>query len=350
MENVIVAPETRGLDGFVAQILPWLQARMPQAQGLRIDNPTYPFGAGQSHETILFDASWTERGERITQGWVARIKPTRHTVYPDDLFEEQVQVMQALHAHGLRVAKVLWLETDPAILGAPFFVMERLTGRVAVSVPPYAVQGWVADATPAQRRTLWENGVRHLASIQSVPLADVQFLHGPEGAYDGLAQEWAKFMNFVDWVTKDRPSPAMAGAVARLKAHWPGNQPAGLVWGDARIGNMMIDENFDVIAIMDWEQPSLGGALHDLGWWLNLSETMHGTKSGRPPLEGMGTREETIALWEELTGISAQDIEWYEDFTLLKKACLGLRIADLKGLERPDETVLAGRLKGWLAD
>lgn len=345
VDNVIVAPETRSLDGLVAALTPWLAAHMPEARGLRIENPSYPFGAGQSHETILFDACWSEGGKAVRQGCVVRVKPMRHTVFPDDLFEQQYRVMDVLHGHGIRVAKPLWIEHDPAVLGAPFFIMERVEGRVAVSIPPYAEGGWVAEATPAQRRRMWEDGVRHLASLQSVPLADFQFLAGPKGVRDGLAQEWDKYVRFVQWISADREWPVLHAALDRLKGLWPANQPAGLVWGDARLGNLMFDANFDVVAIMDWEQPSLGGALQDLGWWLTLSEQMHGANADRPHLEGMGTRSETIALWEDLTGLSAQDVEWYEDFTQLKHSCLGIRLAGLKGRPLPDEAWLAQRLK-----
>ena len=117
------------------------------------------------------------------------------------------------------------------------------------------------------------------------------------------------------------------------------------MWGDARLGNIMFDDNFDVVAVMDWEQPSLGGALHDLGWWLVNSETMHGATDTRPHLEGMGTRSETIALWETLTGKSAQEIEWFEDFARLKMSCLGVRMSALRGQPPPDERWLAKRLK-----
>ena len=48
-------------------------------------------------------------------------------------------------------------------------------------------------------------------------------------------------------------------------------------------------------------------------------------------LPGMGTREETIALWEEISGKSAADIEWYEEFTQLKMACTGVRLGALRG-------------------
>jgi aminoglycoside phosphotransferase (APT) family kinase protein len=109
---------------------------------------------------------------------------------------------------------------------------------------------------------------------------------------------------------------------------------------------MMFDENFEVVAVMDWEQPSLGGALHDLAWWLYNSDTMHSGKyPERPYLDGMGSRAETIALWRELTGIPTDDIDWYEEFTALKYSCTGIRVSTLRGLPLPDETWLAQRLK-----
>ena len=344
--NVLVAPEVRDLAPLAKQLAAWMSGKMPEASDIRVENLTYPSGAGQSHETILFDASWTEGRRRVEQGCVVRIKPSRHTVFPDTLFEQQQQVMQLLHAGGrVRVAKIFWSETDPSVLGAPFFVMEKLRGRVAVSVPPYAQSGWVAEATPAQRAKMWENGVRQLAAIQSAPLDRCGFLAGPAHAPSGLEQEWDKYVRFAAWVSEDRPWPVLQTALDRLRARWPKNQPAGLVWGDARLGNMMFDESFEVLAVMDWEQPSLGGALHDLAWWLTLAETMHGASGGRTHLEGMGTREETIALWRELTGISTDDIEWYEDFTALKISCLSIRVAALKGWPEPKEADLARRLK-----
>jgi aminoglycoside phosphotransferase (APT) family kinase protein len=345
MQNVIVAPEVRQLDTLASQLASWLASRIPQARDLAIRDLSYPFGAGQSHETILFEAHWTEGGARRRQGCVLRIKPTWHTVYPDDLFEAQYRVMKAVHDHGrVRVARPLWFEADPALLGAPFFIMERLQGRVPVSIPSYAEVGWVAEATPAQRARLWENGVRQLAAIQSTPLSSVQFLSGPAGAREGLDQEWDKYVRFATWVGGDRPWPVLQAGLDRLRSLWPANQPPGLVWGDARLGNMMFDDAFEVVAVMDWEQPSLGGVLHDLAWWLYLSEQRHGAASGHP-LEGMGSREETIALWREATGICTDDIEWYEDFVALKLSCLGVRMARLKGRPPPDEAWMAKRLK-----
>ena len=115
----------------------------------------------------------------------------------------------------------------------------------------------------------------------------------------------------------------------RLLALRPRNRPEGIVWGDARLGNMMIGEDFSVAAVMDWEQPSLGGALHDLGWWL-CSDRAQTEGRGLPALEGMGTREETIALWGEVCGKSAVDISWYEAFAMFKMECLGVRMQTIR--------------------
>lgn len=347
LSDVIVAPSTRDLESLAGTLMRWIAARMPQARDLRLENFAYPRGAGQSHETILFDAGWTQDGKERTQGCVVRIKPSDFTVYPDDLFEEQYRVMRALHEDGqVRVARPLWFEADPSVLGQPFFVMEKVHGRVPVSVPPYARSGWLADATPSQRRHLWEVSVRQLAAIQCVPLDAFQFLAGPEGARDGLAQEWDKFTRFVAWLRDDPRAELLEAGRQRLLANWPQNQPEGLVWGDSRIGNMMFDENFDVVAVVDWEQASLGGALHDLAWFVTLAETMHGKAATYGAyLDGMGSREETIALWQEVCGKSAADLEWYEDFTQLKMSCTGVRIDNLRGTEVVKADFLRERLK-----
>ncbi len=347
MSDVIVAPNTRDLDELAASIADWMDSKLPGAKDIRIDNLTYPRGAGQSHETILFDAHWNEGGMDCTQGCVVRIKPSEFTVFVDTLFEEQYKVMQVLHDGGyVKVAKPLWFEEDPSILGNPFFVMEKVHGRVPVSIPPYAKEGWLSEATPEQRRTLWENAVEQLAAVQSVPLDKLDFLKGPPGAESGLAQEWDKYERGAAWVQEHVGSPALGRALERLKSFWPKNQPEGLVWGDARIGNMMFDNDMNVVAVMDWEQPSLGGALHDLAWFTVLSDLMHGPNAQNGAyLEGMGSKEETVARWEELTGKSAADLEWYEDFTNFKMTCTGMRMGHWRGKQMMSEEMVAQRLK-----
>jgi aminoglycoside phosphotransferase (APT) family kinase protein len=96
---------------------------------------------------------------------------------------------------------------------------------------------------------------------------------------------------------------------------------------------MLVGPDFRVLAVMDWEQPSLGGALHDLGWWL-YSDYSHTTGRGLT-LEGMLTRDQTLALWSEITGHSTEGIEWYEAFAAFKMSCLGMRLSLLRGVDMP---------------
>lgn len=321
----IVAYRTRDLEILAGNLAGWLHGKMPGARDIKILNLSYPLGAGMSHETILFDAEWTEDGAPQSRGLVVRIKPQGELVYQDDMFEEQYQLMKLMHdASDVKVAAPLWFESDPKLLGNPFFVMEKVAGRVAVSYPPYSKTGWlVDDATPADRRKMWEDTVTQLALIQRVAVPD--FLAQP-GQPTGFDQETDRWKRYTDWIDPKGELTLLRQGFDRLMAATPANRPEGIVWGDARLGNMMIGADFSVAAVMDWEQPSQGGALHDLGWWL-LSERNYTVSQGIQPLEGMGTREETIALWEKVSGKSAADIDWYMAFVSYKQECLGTNMA-----------------------
>ena len=345
----IVAPNVRNLDDLAATLAQWLGTRLTGASDIAISNLSYPLGAGMSHETILFDAGWLEKGARQTQGMVVRIKPTTNTVYPDDLFDQQYQLIELMHRHGaVRVAKPLWFEADAAILGAAFFVMEKVAGRVTVSYPPYSKSGWLVETAPADRRSLWQDAVRQLAAIQRVPVADAQFLTLPGGP-DGFDQEADRWRRFINWVDPRGERKLLHATFERLLAMGPANRPEGIVWGDSRIGTMMIGHDFKVAAVMDWEQPSLGGALHDLGWWLQCDHNQTAGQ-GIPPLEGMGNREETIALWEAVSGKSAADIAWYEAFACLKMEALAVRMMALREMPASVMNSESGRRTADLLD
>jgi len=348
----IVAPAVRDFAELTEQIEGWLPQRLG-VEWVRVANLSYPKGTGMSHETILFDAFWEEDGTPRSRGLVIRIKPSRLLVHIDDMFEEQFALMQLLGREGaVRVAETLWLEHDSSIVGAPFFIMEKRTGRVPITAPSYAQSGWLFEASPAQRRILWEDSVRQLAAIPGVPVASAAFLDRGDPA-GGFAQELDRWRRYVAWIEQTEPVPFHRKVLAHLTANLPDNRPAGIVWGDARIGNMLFADDFTVAAVMDWEQTSLGGALHDLGWWL-YSEFLRTTALGIPTLAGMREADETIELWEDVSGLSAADVDWYILFAAFKMSCLNShmlldRRAGLEPVEIHDTGInrdLARRL-GW---
>ena len=75
-----------------------------------------------------------------------------------------------------------------------------------------------------------------------------------------------------------------------------------------------------------------------------MSAFAHEETAQDPHLEGMGTREETIALWQEITGIAVDDLDWYLDFTAFKTGCLSVSTSRLWGWPEPDHASLAVQL------
>jgi len=333
--GIFVAPSRRDFDTLSASLRQWFSSRLPTATDIDLINFEYPTGSGQSHETILFDAAWTQDGVRQDRGLVVRIKPTTFTVFMDDMFVEQYRIMQVMRESGrVGIAELLWLEEDPAILGSPFFVMEKLDGRVPVSIPSYMETGWVVDATVEDRARMWRNGVCQLAAIQSIPVTAAPFLARPEEG-DPFMQEWTRWSRYLDVLEQREPAPFHREVHRRLERAFPANRMEGIVWGDARLGNMMFGEDMEVLAVMDWEQPGLGGALHDLGWWM-FNDRLKIIARGGDLLEGYGSRDDTIALWASETGRPVDDVDWYEAFAGFKIMCTYWSMLHLRSQPKPD--------------
>src|SRR5690606_4076284 len=235
-----------------------------------------------------------------------------HQMFLDPRFRIQHQILVALRQHSaVRVPEPLWLEEDPSVLGRPFYLMRRVTGSVPVSMPVYNMSGFLADATPAQRRTLWEDAMRHLPSIYRVPADTVDFVDRPEYGSSGDQQQLAYWSAHAHWTLEDTVPDTIRTLLQWLTDNRPADSAPGLSWGDARIGNIVFGSDFRVSAVMDWEQASMAGPLADLAWWLVFDEA-HSTGLGIPRLDGLETRAETIDLWQDLTGLRARNLLWHE--------------------------------------
>jgi aminoglycoside phosphotransferase (APT) family kinase protein len=331
----------RDLDGAAAALRPWLAERLG-ASTVEVGAFSYPRGAGISNETILFevrrpdghgeDGNSSDGSGRVDE-LVLRVAPApEYQMFLEPEFRLQYDLLATLRRLGsVRVPEALWFEEDPAILGQPFFVMRRMYGQVPVSIPVYNASGWLVEATPAQRRTLWLSAMRQLAAIHAVPVDEVTFADRPERGATGLDQQLTYWTRFAQWALGDAVPDTVRALLEWLATHVPTEPDPGLSWGDARIGNMMFGDDFEVVGVMDWEQASLAGPLADLGWWL-LFDDIHSVDAGVDRLDGLGTRQETVDLWEELTGRRAHDLLWHEVFAGCKAGLLGLHSRRLLNL------------------
>ena len=117
MSDTLVAPNLRYLDALAGQLARWMGGRLPRAVELRLHDFAYPSGAGMSHETILFDASWHDADGPVTQGFVVRVKPVANQVFVDDLFDRQFRVQRLMfEKQWLPVAEPLWFEAERSVM------------------------------------------------------------------------------------------------------------------------------------------------------------------------------------------------------------------------------------------
>jgi aminoglycoside phosphotransferase (APT) family kinase protein len=329
-------PEQRDLEEARGILARWLAEQMPGARDVAVGPITGPAFTGFSNETMLFDASWTEGGAPVTQKLVARVKPTQHTVFLEADFEQQYLVLRTLGQHTrVPVPPVRWYETDSSYLGAPFFVMGHIDGRVPQDNPPYTLQGWLLEeSTPEQRRTLVESGLRALASIHAVDwrTLGLDVLSKPQYGRLGFEQQLRYYEASFDWTEREAGFPAPAvprAALEWVQAHAPAHDPEiALCWGDARINNMLFGPDHEVVAVLDWEMVTLADPMMDLAWWLFLDLHFHeGMPAAR--MEGFPTREEMVAAYEAASGRTARDLDFYERFAGLRFAVIMMRIASL---------------------
>lgn len=278
-----------------------------------------PAEGGRSSETWLISA---EGRDGTLQDWVLRIQPRVRQVYQDPAIARQFHVISALaDLSGLPIPAAIALEEDAAVLGAPFFLMERAAGEA----PPddYHSEGLLASASPAEREAMWVEGVTMLARLHAVDPANLGFLAYPGGpADDGVEQELSRWESYLGWSGVPR-LPIYDEALRWLDDHRPATNGVGFAWGDARPCNLLY-QNGRVSALLDWETASLGGAETDLGWWL-FYDRMITDAIGIPRLQGLPDEASTIGLWEAASGRRARAIEWQMAFAGYRFAMISER-------------------------
>ena len=329
----------RDPDETRAALTAWLGRQLPGATDVGITDLVVPQSSGFSNETFLFDAAWTVDGDRTSAQLVLRSQPQIYALFPEiDLLGQQYGAMKRLGEHtDVPVAHVRWGEADTSVLGQPFFVMDRLFGKVAGDAPPYTVEGWFMDLSPAQRRVVHTNSVRALTQVNRVDwrAAGFDYLdkthHGPLGP----KQRISYFRKFWEWARDGTPHAVADPAWAWLEDHWPDDgEHIELCWGDARPGNQMFDDDGNVIGIFDWEMVSLGNGESDLGWYLFL-QRFHTDGTGVPLPEGMLTRDEIIAIWEDQLGRKAVNVDFYEALGGFHFTLVMMRIGAMTDLLAP---------------
>lgn len=298
----------------------WLEARWGEPVVLEVQGTP---GSGFSADNLIFTAT---RGGRISTH-VLRVEPSNSPPYPEQApglgtgLSVQTRTMAAI-SDRLAVASLVGVEFDETILGAPFLVMDFVDGLVPKEVPPCTIEGFYTEAAPDFRETMTRSGLEALATLHTVPWRERGLADLAVGT-PGAARQFELWDTHLATALRGRDSGLFSETRAWLLANMPpapADEEVVLLWGDARMGNVIWDKGSGTpLCLTDFEGASVGERELDLGWWLMADRWMH-EGSGVQRLAGEPTRAEQIAIYEAAAGRASGDLYWYELFSAYRFA------------------------------
>ncbi len=298
------------------------------------------FAGGQSNPTFRLDA-----GER---SYVLRKRPGGPLLPSAHAIDREYRVMSALAGTGVPVPVMRLFCADESILGASFFVMDFVPGRVAKEP---ALPG----ATPAERAAIYDAANATLASIHKVDLATAGLsdFGRPTGYYARQVKRWTEQYR----AAETKLIPAMEALIAWLPDRIPADERPALVHGDFRLENLILHpERPHVSAVLDWELSTLGDPLGDLAYhclpWRLPPQAFWGMAGTRIP-EGVPSEADYVAAYCDRTGRDGiEGWNFYVAFALFRMAAIlqGVLKRALDGNASSPDAAERGAMAGLCAE
>ncbi|GAB20448.1 hypothetical protein GOEFS_115_00880 [Gordonia effusa NBRC 100432] len=304
-------------------ITAWLATKVGEEP--RITRVELPSANGMSSETILIDADWAGGSHQL----VARVapQPDSDPVFPYYDLDRQYRVIAHVAASTeVPLPPLYWSEPDPAVLGAPFFVMGRVDGEIPPDVMPYTFGSWLSDASDDQRARLQTETIGVLARIHECPVpARLDMPHGDETP---LQAHIRRLREFYEWTIKGRnSSPLIDRGLSWVTENLPTESDAVLTWGDARVGNV-IYADFRPRAVLDWEMAAYGPRELDVAWLVFLHRFFQDLSelAGIRGLPEFLRRDDVANEYATISGHQPRDLDFYITYSALIHAVVMFRI------------------------
>lgn len=226
------------------------------------------------------------------------------------------RIITALADTDVPVAPVVGSCDDPAVTGAPFYVMDFVEGVVLHD------RAGADQLDVAARRRAADSLIDVLVALGAVD-PDAVGLGDFANRSDYLGRQLRRWRRQWDAATI-RPMPRMIELHDWLVANQPEEGPAGIVHGDFRLGNVLHAPDGTVTALLDWELCTLGPPAADLSyllsWWVDPEA---GTRSdAASAAEGFPDRAQLVSWYEERTGEVAHDLDYWLAFHAWRSGCI----------------------------
>ena len=290
----------------------WLRKTLPDLRGaMRLER----IGGGQSNPTyfVVFD----NREMVLRKQPAATLLPSAHAI------DREYRVMQALAESALPVPKLVLYHSDRELLGTPFYLMERLQGRV---FPDARLPGMV----PAERRAIYMAMAHTMAGLHQVDWGRIGLSdYGRQGGYfSRQIARWSK-----QWeMSKSSESQDIDRLMPWLLDHLPDESETTLSHGDFRLGNLMFHPTEPhVIAVLDWELSTLGHPLADVAFncmaWRTLPSEYGGIRGLDLQALGIPSELEYLQQYYQLSGRRDGVTAFHFAFALFRMAVIFQGIA-----------------------
>lgn len=291
-----------------AQLEKYLIGRIPGADNVTVSGMSRIPG-GASRETWMFDAAWHVDGQSESAAFVLRKDPPASLVESDR--EVEYAFYSAFENTAVPVPRMRWLEKDPAHLGAPFFIMDRILGCEAntrrIHEPDY--KDSIAGIACQLYQVLAEI---HRFDWRGSPIDQVVEAPEPDKCWEHELNYWEGMID----ANEISPQPIARAAIRWLRANPPPPpKRVTVVHGDYRMGNFLYRPD-GIHGIVDWEMAHLGDPLEDLAW--SFMEAWEWMRDGRKG--GIIEAEDAIRIYEEATGepVDREALHWWDVFSGVK--------------------------------
>ena len=311
------AAEVRDGEAFdLVRLDPWLKQHVPGLYGM----PKVTQYAGGA-------SNWTYRLQYKTHDLILRRPPAGTKAKSAHDMGREFRIQQALKPVFPLVPEMLVHCDDVSVIGAEFYVMQRLDGIILRKHLPRGL-----SMSPAQVRTLCTNMLDTLVALHRIDV-DATGL-AQLGKRAGYAQRQVE-----GWIGRYEKArtwnvPRSAGIATWLRANIPADARSCLVHNDFRFDNLVLDaaDPTRIIGVLDWELATIGDPLMDLGntiaYWVQADDDPVMRKLRRQPtdLPGMLTRREAVDYYCTQMGIAPDNWTFYEVQGLFRISAIAQQI------------------------
>jgi aminoglycoside phosphotransferase (APT) family kinase protein len=304
-------PVRQGEELDLAKLEPYLRAQLPDLSGALVVRQ-FPSG----HSNLTYSVALGENE------MVLRRPPFGSKVKSAHDMGREYHVLAKLHSAYPTPTPLIYC-TDDSILGAPFYVMERVRGVILRRNLSAEFR-----LPPETARKLSESFIDNLAALHSLDYTALGLgeLGKPQGYLERQVRGWMERYQG----SKTHELPEVEPLSAWLREHMPARSDAALVHNDYKFDNMVLDPSdvTQIKAVLDWEMCTLGDPLTDVGaalaYWVDPDDSpeMQTIRWGPTNDPGMLRRAALAQRYAEKTGRDLSEITFYYAFAMFKLAVI----------------------------